>query len=107
MFSFPVFYYKLDDFLQGRLTLLASVHINLGYGQGVEIYGNYIYHIRGYKTVYVRKYNIKTGKMIKYIEFDLNKYGASQGKQMKELEGISIYKGKVYIALNYQKSSKN
>ena len=26
---------------------------------------------------------------------------------MKELEGISIYKGKVYIALNYQKSSKN
>lgn len=99
--------YKLDDFLEGRLTLIASVHIDLGYGQGVEIYGNYIYHIRGYKTVYLRKYNIKTGKMVKYIEFDLNNYGSNEGKKLRELEGITVYKGNVYIALNYKKANKN
>lgn len=85
--------YVLSDFFNGKLNLINSFSGGPGYGQGVEIYGDYVYY---YQDCYNRqgmsiiKYNIKKGKKVAEAKFYLNNGGC-------ECEGISIYKGKVFV----------
>ena len=92
--------YKLEDFLSGKLTKVNAFQSSFYYGQGIEIYGDYIYAYgdKGKKEHYIQKYNIKTGKLEKKIYF-------ATGKD-EEGEGISIYNGKIYVACKYAINGK-
>ncbi len=98
--------YKLSDFKNGKLSLIKKFSMDIGYGQGVEIYGNYVYHYRGNKNdhLYIRKYNINTGKMSLY-DIDISKYSKKMKMSFYEPEGITIYKGNLYVAIYYKRSN--
>lgn len=88
--------YNLEDFNKGKANLLTTFTI-AGGKQGVELYNGYLYLWTGNKIHVLYKYKVSTGKLVNKINFNLyNYYGSGKGN---EAEGISIYKGNVYIGI--------
>ena len=116
-----VYIYKLSDFKKGIKTLINTIYIgkicfggNISCsGQGIDLYGNYIYSVQE-KTIN-KKFYISVNKIdytkcptndnsnkkcvVEEVNIDASKYGNDNGKivGLSEAEGISIYKGKVYV----------
>ena len=118
-----IYIYKLSDFKNGKKTLIKKIYLGSVCGngssycadQGIELYGNYLYTIQ---EVYLSSGNFEGITKIDYttcptsdtksakcnIE-NLNipeKSFGTEGTKMiglNEIEGISIYRGKVYVGV--------
>ena len=98
-----VYVYKLSNFVNGKLSLINHFSTGSGYGQGVEIYGNYFYFYRAFNPVIVRKFDIRTGKKVADLTFSFNQFLQNHNLSSGgEAEGITVYKGKVYIGFFYK-----
>lgn len=104
------FVYNLDEFNKGK-TVEPEYQLNgVSGSQGVDLYGDYLYIWNGatHGSFKISKYNIKTGKKLKEVVFDstdLEKYYMKRDYDSWEAEGISLYKGKVYVGAMIRKCS--
>ena len=124
-----LFIYKLSDFKKGKKTLLGTYYLygNMCYGksscfeQGIELYGDYVYSVheinkdnKHYEGVSKIKYKTCSKIDVKQAKCDLEEIaipGDTIGTEyanngavkyvvgLSEVEGISVYKGKVYTSL--------
>ena len=131
--NLPFFIYKLDDFVDGKKTLIGQYFIpeNACGGkicghQGIDLYGNYLYSAQdngstGKNEKSVSKINYKTCPIVdkksscndvESLNIEADKIGMEYEKNklvgLSEIEGISIaYNGKAYVSVITKPFSDN
>ena len=126
-----LYIYKLSDFKKGVKTLLGTYYLykntcakGNGYcgHQGIELYGDYLYSVQeldvdgaSYESVSKIQYKTcsKTDKAsgtckVENLNIPEKSLGTEYGKKLvgiNEIEGVSIYKGKVYVSVMTNKFS--
>ncbi len=120
--NFTLYLYKLSDFIKGKKNLIDKYYFpssvcsgsTCGH-QGIELYGNYLYSVNS-MSITKFKYSTcsKTDKKgatcttIENVKIPDTKIGKEYGKDttgINELEGMSVYKGKVYVSVLTNKFS--
>ena len=117
-----LYIYKLSDFKNGKKTLLGTYYLGKNMctsdcgEQGIDLYGDYLYgtyettingkHYEGvsrikYKTCSQSDINSSSCNMER-LHIPGDTIGTEYGKGvvgLTEIEGVSIYKGKVYVSV--------
>ena len=94
-----VLIYKESEFKKGSGSPIHTFSVEDGGTQGDDIYGNYFYTITGMRDVTIKKYNITTGQKEQQVKIKFTQYKKEHAMDSVEPEGITVYKGKVYIGL--------
>ncbi len=126
-----LYIYKLSDFKKGTKTLLGTYYLykttcangNSYCGhQGIELYGDYLYSVQeldvdgaSYESISKIQYKTcsKTDKAsgsckVENLNIPEKALGTEYGKKLvglNEIEGVSVYKGKVYVSVMTNKFS--